>query len=84
MWRVEHLRAQPRKKQVQAMRRVEHLRAQPKKKPVQAMRRVEQGSRFNVERNSVAIRVTFQHHQKLLVYEALRKEVSEALRKEVA
>ena len=37
---VEHLRAQPPKKHVQAIRRVEHLRAQPSKKQLQAMRKV--------------------------------------------
>jgi hypothetical protein len=34
MRRIEHLQAQPPKKQVQAMRRGEHLRAQPQKKQV--------------------------------------------------
>jgi hypothetical protein len=38
--RVGHLRAQPPKKHVQAMRRGEHPRAQPPEKRLQAMRRV--------------------------------------------
>jgi hypothetical protein len=38
---VEHLRAQPPKKHVQAIRQVKHLRAQPSKKQLQAMRRGE-------------------------------------------
>ena len=35
----EHLRAQPPKKQVQAMWRIEHMRAQPSKAHVQGLRR---------------------------------------------
>jgi hypothetical protein len=46
------------------MRRVEHLRAQPQKKPVQAMQRVEEGLVSTLKHKSVAIRVTFQHHQR--------------------
>jgi hypothetical protein len=39
VWRIEHLRAQPKKEQVKAMRRIEYLRAQPHKKHLQTERR---------------------------------------------
>jgi len=41
MRRGKHLRAQPRKKKLEAMRRVEHLRAQPPEHQLEAMWRVE-------------------------------------------
>jgi hypothetical protein len=71
---VEHLRAQPRKEQVQAMRRVEHLQAQPHKKPVQAMRRVEEGSRFNVETRALDKSNVSTSSKATPVYAALKKK----------
>jgi hypothetical protein len=41
MRRGEPVRAQPPKKNVQAIQRVEHLRAQPRKTQVQAVRRID-------------------------------------------